>query len=99
MKNAVFWDITTCGCCKNRGDNIAFLRSVFRLPVNSNVVPSSPTLITLIMEVIHSSETSGLVRTTRCNIPEIGILHSLCRKNFRSCKKTSSFRNVAFFST
>jgi hypothetical protein len=49
MKNAVFWDVTPCGSCKNRyfGEmyrlhQIVFLRSVRRLLVTVNDVPSSP---------------------------------------------------------
>jgi hypothetical protein len=45
-----------------------FFRSVHRLLVTANVVPSSPILVTLMMEAISSSETSVLSRTTRCNI-------------------------------
>jgi hypothetical protein len=54
----------------HQGDknNIAFLRSVRRLLVTANVVPSSPIIVTLMMEVLRSSETSVLARATRRNI-------------------------------
>jgi hypothetical protein len=89
VKNVVFWDITPCGSCKNRRFgviiafiirvtmcHIVFLRRVLPLLVTANVVPSSPILVTLIMDAIHSSETSVLTTATRRNIPEIAILHS-----------------------
>jgi hypothetical protein len=41
-----------------------FLRSVRRLLVTANVVPSSPILVTLMMEVLCSSKTSVLTRDT-----------------------------------
>jgi hypothetical protein len=44
---------------------------------NANIVPSSPILVTLIIEVILSSETSVLTRVTLRNILEDGILHDL----------------------
>jgi hypothetical protein len=90
MKNSVFWDVVPCGCSKNRRfagtlrfyhqsdkSSIVFLRSVRRLLVTANAVPSSPILVTLLMEALRSCETSLITRVTRRNIPEDDLLRSI----------------------
>jgi hypothetical protein len=70
MKNAVFCDGTPCGS----------------LLVTANTVPSSPILITPMMEVLSSFWTSALTRATRRNIQVDGILHCHRRGNLKSYK-------------
>jgi hypothetical protein len=61
-----------------------FILSVLRLLVTANIVPSSPILVTLIMEAVCSSETLVLTRATQSNIPEDSILHSHQRESLKS---------------
>jgi hypothetical protein len=49
---------------------------VRQLLVTVNVVPSTQIFVTPLMEALHSSETSVLMRAPWRNDPEYGILHS-----------------------
>jgi hypothetical protein len=97
MINAIFWDVTPCGSCKNRHFRgcitsitrvtrisklettfaVVYHHSVFQLLLTTNVVPSSPILVTLMTEAMHSSEMLVLTSATRHDIPDDGILQCI----------------------
>jgi hypothetical protein len=71
-----------------------------RLLITANVVPSTPIVVTLMIEVLCSSETSAPTRDTRRNITKVGILHSHRRENLKSYKpwaSTASFEASSAF--
>jgi hypothetical protein len=55
---------------------VALIRTDVTEELTANVVPSSPILVSLMMEALSSSVTSVLTRATRRNIPEDAILQS-----------------------
>jgi hypothetical protein len=78
----------------NHGTVICLKRMLRRLLVAANF-PSSPILVTVLMEALSSSETSVLKRVTRHHIPEDAILHSHRSEDLNSYN-LSQHRHLVF---
>jgi hypothetical protein len=68
--SASFIRVTRIGELGTTLAHLIFLRSVSRLLATTSVVPSSPTLFTLMKQALSSSEKSLLTRAFWRNIPE-----------------------------
>jgi hypothetical protein len=65
---------------------------VLLLHVITDVIPNLPILLTLGMEVLHSSETLVLARFVRRSIQENTILHSHCSAKSQILQERNLFR-------
>jgi hypothetical protein len=66
-----------------RVTRIVELRSVLRLLIMAKVIPSSQIIVTLMIKVLRSSETSVLTKAAGRNISEEGILQRYRRENLK----------------
>jgi hypothetical protein len=76
VRNDVSEELSASIIRVRRISELGTLAVTSRLLVTANVVPSSPILVTLIMEELSTTETSVLTRATWRNFPKDAILHS-----------------------
>jgi hypothetical protein len=72
------------------GTTLLFLRSVLQLLVTANIVPSLLIPSTLMMEVIHSTETLVLTTATPLHILKMAFFLVTPRKNLKSYRHCSN---------
>jgi hypothetical protein len=77
--NAIFWNVMSRGCCKNRGTSIIRITRIGELGTTLVVTSNRHTLRSM-----RSSETSVLTRATWRKIPQDSILHSHRRESLKS---------------
>jgi hypothetical protein len=83
MMIIIFWEMTPCGSYKKSPTSLCLYKS---LQLRSVTCSHS---CTLTMEAIRSSETSVLIRATRCHLPEDDNHHGkivVLRKFSQVCK-------------
>jgi hypothetical protein len=98
----IFWEMTPCGSYKNRrfGGSYCLVeystsRCLYKSLQLRSVTCSHS--CTLKMEAIRSSETSVLIRATRCHLPEDDNHHSHRRGNLKSYISAWSLSVLATF--
>jgi hypothetical protein len=83
MKNAVFWDVTTCGFRSRLFGGMYCLYHQAEKNRRARSIVSSNKLIILMMVAIQFSEISDFTRSTRRNIPHDGVLHTHRLENLK----------------